>query len=121
MTLTGTHSCCVCFGLARTDITVTFEGLFWIFSAISLIGGQGARGVVSAIIIVQFLKIIQPCLINVRNTIDQRAQGIKSCKVMQVFIEDILRRYIEPRRPYVKAADKDVADQYKPVTLCTKY
>jgi hypothetical protein len=52
---------------------------------------------------------------------DQRAQGIKLCKAMQVYIEDILRRYIEPRRPCVKAADKDVADQYKPVTLCTKY
>jgi len=72
VTLTGTHSCCVYFGLARTDITVTFEGLFWIFSAISLIGGQGARGVVSAIIIAQFFKIIQPCLINVRNTMTRR-------------------------------------------------
>jgi hypothetical protein len=46
VTLTGTHFCCVCFGLAGTDITVSFEGLFWIFSAISLIGRQGARGVV---------------------------------------------------------------------------
>jgi hypothetical protein len=72
VTLTGTLFFCVCFGLAGTDITVSFEGLFWIFSAISLIGRQGARGVVSAIIIVQFFKIIQPCLMNVRNAMTRR-------------------------------------------------